>query len=323
MTTRTQFDPEELPKRDTCLHNSEYGDSRVAAEYCGFQEIPQPFSGEWQHGWIMPERNIHPEFVIGNDGLSRQRKSKKYLVTREDQVNYLKSHGYKNVTAIGLPVIYVEKPRVERIPKSLLVMPVHSLSDTEENWDDEEYAAYIESVGHHFDEIVLCLHSSCLKKGNWIDAFRKRNIKVILGADPEDCNSYFRLAHLFSRFEFVTSNDLGSHIAYAAYFGAKASIAGPIPKFEKADYRNTIFYGNAPELLDILELWYKGEFYKKKFPFLHCDPQVAVSAEDWAALQLGEESRKAPKELMHILGWNKSGLLVFKLKKAVRRILYH
>lgn len=321
MRLKDLFNPDELPDTLNCKHNSEYGDAWIVAAYCGFSEIPQPFSGEWQHGWMMPERNFHPEFVIGNDGLSRNRKSKKYLVARKDQVDYLQSEGYTNVTAIGLPIIYVPKPNLERIPKSLLVMPVHSLSDTEEQWNDEEYAQYIESVCTDFDDIVLCLHSSCMKKGNWINAFRKRNVKVVLGADPHDCNSYLRLAHLFNRFEFVTSNEMGSHIAYAAYMGARTSIAGPGPRFEKADYSKTEFYRNVPELLDVLDSWYKEEFFKKHFGFLYCDPQNAKLNVEWAEFQLGEIHKKSPPELASILGWNSSGRALYKIKKAVRKII--
>jgi len=321
MKLKNLFNPAELPATHNCMHNSEYGDAWIVAKYCGFSEVPQPFSGEWQHGWMMPERNIHPEFVIGNDGLSRNRKSKKYLVAREDQVQYLRSEGYSNVTAIGLPIIYATKPKLDRIPRSLLVMPVHSLSDTEEQWNDEEYASHIESISDNFDEIVLCLHSSCLKKGNWINAFKKRNVKVVPGADPNDCNSYLRMAHLFNRFEYVTSNEMGSHIAYAAYMGAKTSIAGPGPRFQKSDYARTEFYTNAPELLDVLDKWYKEGFFKEHFSFLYCEPQNAVTCVEWAQFQLGEIHRKNPKELMEILGWSSSGRALYKIKKVVRKII--
>jgi hypothetical protein len=294
-------------------YNAAYGDNYVAALYCGFDEIPKPVNGEWQHGWIGPERNIHSEFVIGSDGRSGTRKYKNYFVARNDQSVFLKEHGFKHVSAIGLPIVYTEQPIVERKQGSLLVMPVHSLSDTEESWNDEEYASYIESISHHFSEIVLCVHKSCLNKSNWIGAFSKRNIKFVLGADPDDCNSYNRLAILFSRFEYVTSNDMGSHLAYAAFFGAKPSIAGPRPRFERKDFEKTLFYANAPEVLDIVEKWYKEEFYKKTYPFFYKTPHQAEQIISWAEFQLGLPEKKNPRQLRNILGWTIPERIFFKI----------
>jgi len=293
--------------------NYSYGDNHIAAKYCGYDSVPGHISGEWQHGWIVPERNVHPEFVVGSDGLSRTRKQRRYFVARKDQQEYLQSQEYSDVVAIGLPIVYVDKPKVERISGSLLVMPIHSLSDTQERWNDEEYAQYIESIAHNFNKIVLCVHSSCYKKGNWIKAFQKRSIPAVIGADPEDGNTYERLATLFSRFEFVTTNAVGSHIAYAAYFGAKPSVAGPKPYFEKRDYERLTFYKNAPEVLNIVAEWNADNRYKKIFPFLFVEPHIGVNAQKWAEQQLGEQNKKSPNELKHLFGWS----LEYRFRKIV------
>ena len=87
----------QLPGTNFQKFNEAYGDSFIAAKYCGFNKTPKPTDGEWQHGWIIPERNIHPEFVIGSDGLSITRKNKKYFVARKDQEEYLFKQGFTNV----------------------------------------------------------------------------------------------------------------------------------------------------------------------------------------------------------------------------------
>lgn len=320
MNSNYFIDNLELPAFLSRPFNYAYGDNYTAALYCGFTNVPNPINAEWQHGWIIPERNCIPDFVIGSDGLSATRKNKKYLVARADQVHYLKTEGFTNVTSVGLPIVYTQKPNVSRKKGSLLVMPVHSLSDTEENWDDEAYAAYIESISHQFTEVVLCLHIACFKKGNWMNAFKKRNIEMVIGADPDDCNTFKRLAILFSRFEFVTSNEFGSHLAYAAYFGAKPSIAGPKPKFEKKDYEKTVFYKNAPKVLDIVEQWYLEDFFKKRYAFLYINPAEANECIDWAAFQLGDDQRKSPAELKKLLGWTLFEKIKYKVKSLVNAI---
>jgi len=295
----------ELVKRDYDLSFGAYGDQKVAATYCGFRTVPFPIDGEWQHGWIAPERNIHPEFVIGSDGRSYQRRKRHtFYVARDDQVSYLRSQGYKKVHAIGLPILYVQSPQVKRIPGSLLVMPAHSLPETKEEWDADEYAHYIKSIAPRFSLIFICVHKSCIEKNNWVSAFRDMGIQIIEGADERDQNSYFRLATLFSKFEFVTTNTFGSQIAYASYFGCKVSVAGPHLKWEKKDFENLIFYKNCPELLDILEQWNNENAMAKAYPQFCCNPWDAKRNVGWAVWQLGLQCKKEPEELKILFGWN-------------------
>lgn len=120
--------------------NCQYGVEHVASRYCGLEQVHR-YPGEWQHGWHPVEHNFHPEFVVGSTGISlHERRYKKFFVARQDQATYLTQHGYRHVEAIGLPIIYVGKPRVERLPRSLLVMPMHSVNDTTHDWDAESYA---------------------------------------------------------------------------------------------------------------------------------------------------------------------------------------
>jgi len=299
-----------------------YGDVHIASKYCGFKKNHLSINGEWHHGAIIPERNIHPEFVIGSDGKSFSRRIvSTFYVAREDQKKYLESCGYKYVHAIGMPIIYLEKPKIERIRNSLLIMPVHSLSDTIENYSGDSYANYIDSLSPYFNEIALCVHSSCFKKRNWIQPFIDRGIAIIEGADERDINSLNRMAHLFCRFEFVTTNGFGSHLAYAAFFGAKVSISGPIEKFDRTIYSKVLFYSNVPELLDILEKWDKEEFIKKTYPFLFIKPQNAKHLNEWAEFQLGLDCKKSPSQLKRLFGWTFIDRFKCKVKKIVKIIL--
>lgn len=283
-----------------------YGDLWVASKYCGLSFIPGFINREWQHGHVIKERNIHPEFVIGSDGLSRSRKNKNYYVARKDQVIFLNQEGYTNVTAIGMPIIYAEKPNVERIKDSLLIMPMHTLSQTSESFDEEEYAKFIDEISFKFKKIVCCLHKSCFEKKYWINTFSKRNIEIIQTADEDDANTLNRLSYLFSRFEYVTSNSFGSHLAYSAFFGAKPSICGPKPNWKPDDYKNLTFYKNVPALLDILKDWDESNYIKKCYDFLYLFPWEAKLQVEWAKFELGSENKKSSEELMKIFNWEKS-----------------
>ncbi len=62
---------------------AQYGAFNIAAKHCGLEQEPYPIIGEWQHGWIWPERNVHPEWVIGSAGTSFSvRKRRTFFVAR-------------------------------------------------------------------------------------------------------------------------------------------------------------------------------------------------------------------------------------------------
>lgn len=313
--------PERLYNITPNYQEDSYGDAYVAAKYCGFTSIPARYKGEWQHGWIGEERNIHPEWVIGSDGLSTLRKNRDtFFVARQDQVDYLCSQGYKNVEAIGMPILYVEPPKLDRLKGSLLVMPTHSLPEFQGKFDEDLYINYIKSISHHFSHICLCVHKSCERSGHWLKTFQEQGIQVVVGADPADSNSLLRMAYLFSQFDYVTTNNMGSQIAYASYFGCKVSIAGPEYLYEASMLEEVPFYKNAPEVLQIgLKFLDEGR-YRQLYPQFYREPWLAIENKKWAAYQLGEIHKKTPKELKILFGWTLMNRLYVRAKRYINNI---
>lgn len=310
-----------IPERDYRRLGGSYGDQYVAAQYCGFYNPPHNINGEWQHGWLAPECNIHPEMTVGSDGRSYERRERSiFYVARQDQVDYLNSVGYTKVYAVGLPIIYVARPKVDRIPGSLLVMPRHSLPESKEDWDADEYATYIKSIAQRFSALCLCVHKSCIDKGTWVNTFKDLDIRIVEGADEGDQNSLIRMAFLFSQFEFVTSNAFGSHIAYASYFGCKVSVSGPRPQWRRSDSEESVFYRNAPAVLDIVDRWNTDDHWGKMYPQFPREPWEAIVQQEWAAWQLGEQHKKSPHELRRLLGWDTTGRISYIGRKVVRAL---
>jgi FkbM family methyltransferase len=308
----------ELPERAYRDTYGSYGDQHAAAKYCGLAEAPYSMNGEWQHGWIGPERNIHPEFAVGGDGRSyERRKGATFYVAREDQVDYLKSRGYEHVHAVGLPIVYVAKPALERVPGSLLVMPAHSLPETKEQWDADAYAAYVRAIATRFAKVCLCVHKTCAEKGNWAPAFKGLGIHIVEGAEERDQNSLLRMAMLFSQFEFLTSNAYGSHLVYASYFGCKTSVSGPRPSWKRRDYENVPFYKNAPDVLDIVDQWNSTDHWSTVYPQFLREPWEATLQQEWAAWQLGEQCRKSPRQLRKLFGWDFAGYAVHLARRVM------
>lgn len=306
--------------------NCQYGAGHVASRYCGFGKLRR-YPGEWQHGWHPAEHNIHPEFVIGSTGLSRhERGYKKFLVARQDQAEFLTEHGYRHVEAIGLPIVYVEKPLIERLPGSLLVMPVHSLDDTTHNWDAEAYAEEIGACAGAYTKVVACVHRSCIEKGYWVSAFEKRGIPVVQGAFISDASSLDRMAQLFTRFEAMTTNGFGSHVPYAAYFGCRTSVHGELAELKRAAFERVMLYRNVPEILDDVLFMHGRDHLERTYAEFFCTPGEARQHIAWAARELGEPYRRTPADLRELFGWAQapiSARVKGQFSRALRKSMVH
>src|SRR5262245_26154333 len=144
----------DLPPVDRAVSNcGPYGATAVAAEYCGFKEVPEllPSPWHWQHGWIPSHWEfIHPANIIGIPTSAEHR----YWVARKDAAEYMRKSGYAQVEAIGTPIVYVQRAEVHRRPGSLLVMPAHSLDYTVHQWRFDEYAEQIYAIRNDFSTVV-------------------------------------------------------------------------------------------------------------------------------------------------------------------------
>lgn len=291
-----------------------YGANVVAAEYCGLHEPPAPALGTWQHGWMPSYRKpIHPDMVMGTP--TDEYPQKPYWVARADEESYLRGQGLK-AKAIGLPIVYVSDETVTRIPKSLLVMPAHSLDFTTHAWKFEEYASEIHSLRGSFSDITVCVHPSCWRNGYWVGAFNKLGFKVIKGASVDDFDSLKNMRQLLSRFEYVTTNGFGSHIAYAAYFGAKVSVYGQYAVLKAEDYRNAPLYQQNLAILEPALNSVSQQVVMKNYPELFCHPLEAQQKIDWARHEVGHQHKVAPAELRKLFGWNKSAMSIHKVRSV-------
>jgi hypothetical protein len=297
----------------------------VAAEYCGLKGyIPHP-PGEWTHGSSARYRNIHPELIVGTTGTSlRLKEWKKFWVARKDQEIALREYGYRHVAAIGMPITYLQLEHVPRMPGSLLVMPVHSLQTTQHKWGFDDYAEALAEIRDQFSSVVVCVHPICFKRGYWVEAFRGRGFQVVTGADRFDRYSLRRMGMLFSRFEYVTSNGYGSHLAYSGYYGAKPSIFGPLAQYSADDFKNDGIYLNCPEILPLILDFSSEKTLHRNHGELFADPWLAESRREWAAEELGLDCRRSPAELKRLFGWDAWGItksVARRLKRSAKRLL--
>jgi hypothetical protein len=291
---------ERLPKYERVWRRSEpdfYGASYLIAEHLGKKKPPISFA-TWRHGWVYYNSIIHPEFLT--NGTTRTLN----LVATEQHVQLLKKFGYKKSVAVGLPYLYGDSVQIERRPNSLLVMPKHTLPYLTHQMDQKKFADQIAKLKTYFSTIVVCVHSSCFSNGLWISEFEKHGIPWIMGADTYDKNALERLHCIFDSFEYMTTNTIGSHIAYAAYSGVKVSIYGEYLSFTEKDHRNNPFYKDKPDLLKSALKYSKKDAIQNQYPFLFVTPMEAKVRTNWGKEVTGADYKRSPSEIAELLGWS-------------------
>lgn len=283
-----------------------YGGYNILRKHNDFPYIPYPKRNKinWAHGWYSDfffEAGEHPYFATCN--IAAESPGVINLVTRNSQEKYLHRIGYPNSLAIGLPLVYIPKVKMNRRNRSLLVMPGHSLENVKIETFEEAYVSLIDGYKKHFDLISVCVHPSCYRNGYWIDTFKKHGYPIIRGFEISNVRSFYQMQRLFSTFEFVTTNIYGSHLMYSQYFGAKTSVIGPEPQIDKSQYLNHpdwIHHDPGPmeKINNIVTL----ENYRKHYPELFVShPTEAICSDEKAKMELGFYDKKPGKYMFEFI----------------------
>ena len=235
----------------------------------------------------------------------------------EAEANYLRANGYK-ARAIGLPIAYLSDHQYSRKPRTLLVMPAHSMEYNRHQWRFREYAEAIAAIRSEFDTVVVCVHPACIKNGYWIHDFQALGFPVISGAHLNDHNALERVRALMSQFEFVTTNDFGSQLAYASAFGAKVSIYGDFCRIRLADYEEDNFYMENPGLLEKVLPRLSEAATREAFPDLFCRPAQAQERTAWGLRQIGHDIRITPAEMKRCFEWDRLTPWIRSVRRRIR-----
>jgi len=290
-----------------------YGASDLIGAALGYATLPRS-SASWRHG-VSYERTMRAPELLLTEG----NRATRHLVANEWQAARLRRAGYLRVHAVGVPFLYSEPPDTKRLPHSLLVMPAHHVFNSTHVFDEEGYAESLRVLRDRFDLIVACVSATCAREGAWTRALEQVGIPWILGADSSDRNALRRMRKIFAMFEFMTTNSLGSHVAYAAYSGCRVSIWGPYAQIRLEDYRNVPWYQkNWKRASELIEC-YTESHVRRSHPLLFRDPWHAEDLRVWAEAFVGHSFRREPPEVGRLLGWTPIGQGEALVHSAARR----
>ena len=305
-----------LPPVRTIERRSEadyYGASDVIGAALGYAALPMSIAS-WKHG-VSYERSMNAPELLLTEG----NRASRHLVANEWQANTLRQGGYFRVHAVGVPFIYAEPSGADRLPNSLLVMPAHHVANATHSFDEAGYADRLQAIRGHFDTVVACVSATCAREGAWTRAFEKIGLPWIVGADSNDGNALRRMRQIFSMFEFMTTNTLGSHVAYAAYSGCRVSIWGPYAEVRLEDYRNVAWYRKNWSRAAELIACYAESRVRRDHPILFRQPWAAEDLREWAEPFVGHAHRRQPSEIAQLLGWTPIGQAEARMHRAVKR----
>lgn len=309
-----------MPPRQTISLRTEpdiYGMSKIVSRSLNLPFTPYSFSN-LAHGWFHADIKYIEQFGIINDY--------KYLVATKEHERFFKKNNKKSY-AVGMPYCYAaqyDKKRIARIQNSLLVMPPHGLDSSNESWNEKTYVKQISELKQDFDYVVACIHHSCVTKGNWVNEFKKHDIPFIIGAQMDDRNALIRMHRLFSAFEYMTTNIMGSHVVYASYSGCKVSIYGDYAEWKHEDLKEDVLFIEYPFVFDHVIHCSSKAYVQEKFNYLLANPKDAKDRIEWAKKELGYENIKSYLYLAWLFGWMPHQQLYFwsikiflKIKKTI------
>ncbi|MEO5327926.1 MAG: hypothetical protein H7829_06735 [Magnetococcus sp. THC-1_WYH] len=276
-----------------------------------------PFSfAYWLHGWNFIPLHYKEAFGLDYNGT--------YLVARKDEEQFLIDNG-KKACAIGAPFIYTDlffcNIKQRRRPNSMLIMPPHGMAYTTEVWNEQNYIEEISSVINDFEYTAVCISPNDIQKGSWINSFRAIGLPIIEGAKMNDLNALLRMRTLFSQFEFVTTSSIGSHVAYAAYAGAKVSFFGQYQNLDADSLRDDGLFKQHPEFLYFFVEHNSEASVRQRYDFLfHTHPANASIAIEKAEKWLGRDNMKSPLKVATLLNWLPHQQVFYIAQKAYSKL---
>ena len=296
-----------------------YGFSHLLADRLGLARPPRSFAN-WLHGWIWWDAEGSKDLMF-----NRKIRHKTHVVAAPAQCAPLRREGFTDIRVGGLPFAYVGQTRFQRMPNSLLVMPPHSSDADRLKSSQDEYLDYIGTIKDAFDLVAVCVFYSDFTPA--LEAnLRGRGLHYLLGARPDDANGLQRMRAIFDAFEYVTTNTMGSHVAYAMHSGCKTSIAGPAYRYTAEDFQSLADAENA-EYLERLLHYYSRQFIQARFPSLvTSSPAQAIDMTGLGSDAIGSGHLLDRESILDALSWRTLPQIVgyldagrHRIRNAIRR----
>lgn len=192
-----------------------YGMNRILKKYAGFP-MDYKIHVLFEHGVI------YTDYVIGGFRIHEYLPS---MVASQYRINILKQQkGYKGAYAIGPYIHYANtllteeeiKAEKERLGRTLLVFPSHSIDTTTSKFNIEEFINKIKETSKDFDSVRICMYYQDVLLKRHI-TYQKEGFEVVTAGNYNDYYFMPRLKSIIKTSDITMANDTGTHLGYCIY----------------------------------------------------------------------------------------------------------
>ena len=177
------------------------------------------------------DENIHAFFehgIIFTDFMSTSFRNHEYLpsiVASKYRKNVLKKEKYySKVYTIGPYIHYANsllkedelKAEKERLGKTLLVFPNHSVDGLIIDFDYNTFIQKINEISKDFDSVRICMYYKDVLLGR-AKPYKNEGFEVVTAGHGNDYNFIKRLKSIILTSDMTMSNGIGSHLGYCIY----------------------------------------------------------------------------------------------------------
>lgn len=210
--------PIKLP--DRYLLSGEIGFSRycmdkILKEYANFP-LDEKIHALFEHG---------VQITDYCEGFFRAHEYEPSIVPSKYRVEVLKKQkNYNGAYAIG-PYIHYSKSLLnsdelneekERLGKTLLVFPSHSIEGTLSSFDYEKFCEEIDKYSSEFDSVRICMYYKDVNLKRF-KPYEKKGFEIVSAGHFNDYNFMPRLKSIIEASDMTMSNECGSHLGYCIY----------------------------------------------------------------------------------------------------------
>ncbi len=191
----------------------------------------------------------------------------------------------------------------------MLVFPPHSTNEGRADLGKIflRYLDFIKDNESDFSEIGVSLYGLDYVP-EVLDKVKKYNFKIIPGVNWNDRNALKRLRFNLKRYEFSTTNNIGSHFLYSLYAGHKFSFSGEFVELDEESFLKQVkheenFVWPQSSIENTIER-YSLKFVKENYSrFFASSPSKGIQDTAFANKEIGVPHKIENSQLKELMGW--------------------
>lgn len=184
----------------------------------------------------------------------------------------------------------------EKLGKTLLVFPSHSIENFNVRVDIEDFISEISRVSKNYQTVMVCLFYKDILDERHLDAYLKYGYKIVSAGHRYDLNFISRLKSIIMLSDFTISNNAGTHVGYCIYLNKPHYIFNQDINYIDDKGSEPINYRNTDQLMSLEDE--KEEIINA---FSKLSTEISEVQKNVVDKFWGTSSIKSPKEIKELI----------------------